>query len=251
MSSTPPIAAALLDSSPELTFPNEVLDEILGHLVTTMTPPTFQINLYKESSLEELQRVSLVSKQWRDVALRRIVPTLVVRNGSQARGLARLLDESGLGGLVFDLQFDGTGRRSKRVGRGRGQRPTPAAQTVTVETDSIGPEDVVALLRSTTRLVKLNFNEVEFDKFPPQDLATLATLPVVDTLESLRTTSARLYPYPENCEFIISLRDIFPYLIRIGHCLCGGGCRFYRTRHYQIRDPPGGTRLPRQTLPSA
>ncbi|KAL8276111.1 hypothetical protein RQP46_011493 [Phenoliferia psychrophenolica] len=156
-------------------FPNEVLDEILGHLVTSLPPSSKQDTSKKSPALQALATVSLVSRQWRAVALRRLVSKLVVRTGSRARAITKGLTIGSLGSLVKELTIDGQGGSSKGV---------PMASEL-AKKDWVTPEDVVALLSQTPRINVLQLHYVPFVRFRQRDIATISALPFLTTVKTL------------------------------------------------------------------
>ncbi|KAL8286895.1 hypothetical protein RQP46_003901 [Phenoliferia psychrophenolica] len=191
--------AATNASSALLAFPNEVLDDILGHLVTSIPPNRKPTNPGKSSQLEALEAVSLVSKKWRAVALRRLVAKLVVRTGTRARAIVQSLTSGDLGGLVKEIKFEGTGFHSSGV-------PTAADMA---KTDSVTPEDVVALVQLTRRLKSLRLYHVAFVRFRQRDAAILSTLPFLATVDTLAIEPAEC---DINLELMATLIPLFPAL---------------------------------------
>ncbi|KAL8286869.1 hypothetical protein RQP46_003875 [Phenoliferia psychrophenolica] len=191
--------AAANASSALLAFPNEVLDDILGHLAASILPNQKPTNLRKSLQLEALEAVSLVSKQWRAVALRRLVAKLVVRTGTRARAIVQSLTGGDLGGLVREIKFEGALSRSSGV-------PTAADMA---KNDSVTPEDVVALLQLTRRLKCLCLYRVAFVRFRQRDAAILSTLPFLATVDTLAIEPAE---YDINLELMATLIPLFPAL---------------------------------------
>ncbi|KAL8281291.1 hypothetical protein RQP46_006325 [Phenoliferia psychrophenolica] len=190
------MAATNASSGLLLAFPNEVLDDILGQLLTSVPPDQKPANPRKSPQLEALEAVSLVSKKWRAVALRRLVAKLVVRTGKRARAIVQSLTAGDLGGLVKEITIEGSVSRFAGV-------PTAAALA---KNDSVTPEDVVALLHLTRRLDILRLHYVDFVRFRQRDVATLSTLPFLTTVETLSITSAEC---DINLELVATLVPLF------------------------------------------
>ncbi|KAL8279103.1 hypothetical protein RQP46_008561 [Phenoliferia psychrophenolica] len=180
-----------------LPFPNEVLDDILGHLVTSL-PPNSKRHTGKSYQLQALEKVSLVSKQWRAVALRRLVAKLVVRIGTQARAITEFLT-SGDSELVKELIIEGGSFKSKGV-------PTAAEMG---KHDSVTSEDVVALLRHTNHLKILRLHHVDFVHLRRRKFNTLETLSFRSSVETLAIKSPA---HDVNLELMTTLIPLFPAL---------------------------------------
>ncbi|KAL8276376.1 hypothetical protein RQP46_011221 [Phenoliferia psychrophenolica] len=180
-----------------LAFPNEVLDEILGHLVSCL-PPEPSGAQRKSLKLQALETVSLVSKQWRAVALRRLVSKLVVRTGSMVRAITKCFESGETGDMLRELRLDGyLSGMSLAV---------PTAQEI-AKKDWIAPNDIVALLHLTPHLKVLYLHHPAFVRFRQRDLTALSTLPFVATLETLTIAS---YGFDRNCELMSTVVPLFP-----------------------------------------
>ncbi|KAL8286976.1 hypothetical protein RQP46_003982 [Phenoliferia psychrophenolica] len=161
-----------------LAFPNEVLDDILSQLITSIPPDPAHTTSRKSTQLQALETVSLVSKKWRAVALRRLVAKLVVRSGKKARAIVHSLTSGDLGGLVKEIEFGGS-------------------------------VDVVALLSLTTRLNIRRLRQVDFVRFRQRDVATLSTLTF---LASVETLDVKPHQFDINLELMATFIPLFTNL---------------------------------------
>ncbi|KAL8290487.1 hypothetical protein RQP46_002745 [Phenoliferia psychrophenolica] len=183
-----------------LSFPNEVLDKIFDHLVQSLPTTPMDSESNKSIALEALAVASLVSHQWRGVALRRMVAKLVVRTGSRAREVTRMLETPGLAGMVKELRFEGGG------GGTFGLKTAPTSSEAS-KRNWLTPDVVVAFLHLTRRLRVLKLHRLPFFRIRKRDLRAIAALPIIHTVETLHFASASLDVHQE---LMASLIPLFP-----------------------------------------
>ncbi|KAL8281524.1 hypothetical protein RQP46_006208 [Phenoliferia psychrophenolica] len=178
-------------------FAAELIDEILHHLVVDLSA------YYASDSpkIQQLQAASLISRNWRGPAQRRLMDRLTISSGSHAKRVAEGFVASGLDVYVKELKILFSSNLRERSADTVDE---PTSDQITAA-DGVGRDDFLALLPHFPTLTSLHLYNPTFSHFRPSDIDALRSSFIFPRLTSLHITTGRCHRDTDLVHTVLSL----------------------------------------------